>query len=75
MGINHRVTQFFHEKLVESMPLKDEKMQRCIQMDLSSQQGNRELVNNIKMGVSRPRQLEKFAYFRVRRVKLSCGEA
>ena len=39
------------------------------------QQGNRELVNNAKMGVSRPRKLSKFAHFRVVRVKLSYIEA
>ena len=44
-------------------------------MDLSSQQVNRELVNNVKMGVSRPSQLGIFAHFRVRRVKLSCKKA
>ena len=44
-------------------------------MDLSGQQGNRELVNNVKMGVRRPSQLGKFAHFRVIRVKLSCREA
>ena len=44
-------------------------------MDLSGQQGNRELVNNAKMGVSRPSQLGKFAHFRVGRVKLSFKEA
>ena len=40
-------------------------------MDLSGQQGNRELMNNAKMGVSRPSQLGKFAHLRVFRVKLS----
>ena len=44
-------------------------------MDLSSQQGNRELVNNTKMGVSRPSQLGKFEHLRVKRVKISCREA
>ena len=44
-------------------------------MDLSSQQGNRELVNNVKMGLSSPRQLGKSMHFRVSRVKLSFREA
>ena len=35
---------------------------------------NRELVNNAKMGVSRPSQLGKFAHFRVLRLKLNCRE-
>ena len=44
-------------------------------MDLSGQQGNRELVNNVKIEVRRPRQLDKLSYFRVGRVKVSCREA
>ena len=44
-------------------------------MDFSGQQSNRELVNNAKMGVIRPIQLNKFVHFRVGRVKLSCREA
>ena len=44
-------------------------------MGLSSQQGNRELINNVKMGVKKPRKLGKLAHLRVFRVKLKCREA
>ena len=43
-------------------------------MELSGQQGNRELVNDAKIGVRRPSQIGKFAHFRVSRVKLNCRE-
>ena len=63
--------QFFHEKLAESMSLRDDLLQRCIRMALYGKQGNRKLVNNANMGVIRPTYLGKFAHFRVGRVKLS----
>ena len=75
MSTNHRGVQLFHENLEESMPSRDDLLQRCIQMDLSGQQGNRELVNKAKMGVSRPIQVGKFACFIVYRVNLSCIKA
>ena len=44
-------------------------------MDLSSQQGNRELVKKAKIVFSGLSHLGKFAHFRVGRVKISCREA
>ena len=43
-------------------------------MDLSSQHSNKELVNNAKIGVSRPRKSGRLVDFRVNSVKLSCRE-
>ena len=40
-------------------------------MDLSGQQGKRELVNNMKMGVRKPSQLGEFVHLKVFRIKLS----
>ena len=49
-------------------------MQRCIRIDSFCQQGNRKIVNNVKMGAGRPIQLGKFVHFIVHRVRLSCRE-
>ena len=67
--------QLFYEKLAEYMPLRDDLLHRCIQIDLYGQCGNRELINNLRIGVRRSSQMGKFAYFRVGRVKLNGREA
>ena len=56
VGANHRVMQFFQEKLAKSIPLGDNQLQRCFQIDLFSQKHNIKLMDNTKIGVFRPRQ-------------------
>ena len=59
VGTNHRTTQCLQEDLAEHMPLWDDQLQSSFLIDLCSQQGNRELVDNEKCRVIRPFQVDK----------------